>query len=35
MSKIKELINKVFENEIFKAVISNPLSKQGISKKSP
>lgn len=33
MSEIKELINKVFENEIFKAVISNPLSKQGDFKK--
>lgn len=33
MSEIKDLINKVFENEIFKAVISNPLSKQGDFKK--
>ncbi|MGN1316610.1 MAG: class I SAM-dependent methyltransferase [Acutalibacteraceae bacterium] len=33
MSEIKELIKKVFENEIHKAVISKPLSKQGDFKK--
>lgn len=33
MSEIKELIKKVFQNEIQKAVISKPLSKQGDFKK--
>lgn len=33
MSEIKELIQKVFQNEIYKAVISKPLSKQGDFKK--
>ena len=33
MSELKELINKIFENEIKKAVISKPVSKQAEFKK--
>lgn len=33
MSELKELINRIFENEIKKAVISKPASKQGEFKK--
>ena len=33
MSEINGLINKIFDNEIKKAVISKPISKQGEFKK--